>query len=93
MISAYQHKQYHVRVRVMSENVDRVLGFIEGMAATALLGFLVYWLGMGAPITPLRLALAIGAMLTLLLLRGVPIDHISIGDRFQVDFEIRDRDR
>ncbi len=34
--------------------------------------------------------LAVSALLTLLLLRGVPIDKIQVGDRITIDFQIED---
>jgi len=90
-MNAYESScNYRVRVTYVSNNIDRLFGFISGVSATALIGVIVWLVFMGQPVTWMGASVAIAALVTLLLLRGVPIDTIRIGDKVNIEFDIRD---
>jgi hypothetical protein len=72
---------------------DRVLGFLQGALTTALVGLTV-----GLPFLETQTiglwsaVIVISALCTILLLRGVPINEITVGERFSIDFEIAEND-
>ncbi len=89
-----QAYDYRLRVLYMSNNVDRTFGFISGVSATVLVGVIMWLVFTGQPVTWMGASVAIASLVTLLLLRGVPIESIAIGEKFRIEFDIRDgRDR
>jgi hypothetical protein len=64
---------------------------LQGALTTALVGLIV-----GLPFLEMEqiglytAVIVVAALLTLLLLRGIPINEITVGDRFSIDFEISD---
>lgn len=91
-MSAINHTpQYHLTVHYMSTNVDRVIGFINGVMSSVLLGLIFVYTVMGNGVTWQMIVLALGAMTTLLLLNGIGINSITFG-KFRIDFEVSDGD-
>jgi hypothetical protein len=87
------NQQVKVRCRMSKSLFDRVLGFLQGALTTALVGLIV-----GLPFLEMQTiglwsaVIVVSALCTILLLRGVPINSISVGERFSIDFEISDGD-
>jgi hypothetical protein len=72
---------------------DRVLGFLQGALTTALVGLIVSLPFLQMQTVGLWSAvIVVSALCTILLLRGIPINHINVGERFSIDFEISDSD-
>lgn len=74
--------------------LDRILGFLTGAISTGLIA-LILGVTLVEPqnVTPAIALLAIAAMLSILLLRGVPINKVKLNKSgFKIDFEVRNRD-
>jgi len=84
-------KNVRVHCRMSQSTFDRVLGFLQGALTTALVGLIVWLPFLEMQTVGLWSAvIVVSALLTILLLRGVPINQINVGDRFSIDFEISD---
>lgn len=86
------HTKYCLRLAIMSTNVDRFLGFVSGISASVLIGFIFYLTIMDGAVSAYSLVLAVASFLTLLLVYGVPINRIELTDRFTIEFEVRNGD-
>lgn len=86
------HTKYCLRFAIMSTNVDRFLGFVSGISASVLIGFIFYLTIMDGAVSAYSLVLAVASFLTLLLVYGVPINRIELTDRFTIEFEVRNGD-
>src|SRR6056297_841867 len=77
-------------VQMSRNTLDMLLGFLSGIIAMSVVALVVgitYVEGNGVGIWSFSLAVA--ALLTLLLLRGVPIDQIKVRDYVTINFTIR----
>jgi hypothetical protein len=91
-MSAINHTpHYRLKVQYMSTNLDRAIGFINGVMSSILLGIIFVYTVMGNGVTWQMIVLALGAMTTLLLLNGIPINSITFG-KFRIDFEVTNGD-
>ena len=80
-------------VQMSRNTLDMLLGFLSGIIAMSVVALVVgitYVEGNGVGIWSFSLAVA--ALLTLLLLRGVPIDQIKVRDYVTINFTIRPND-
>jgi uncharacterized membrane protein len=93
MSVVHSDKQIRVQCRMSQSTFNRVLGFLQGALTTALVGLIVSLPFLQMQTVGLWSAvIVVSALLTILLLRGVPINQINVGDRFSIDFEISDSD-
>ncbi len=70
---------------------DRLLGFLSGVFTTSLIALIVGVVFLESNDVGIwAVTLAISAMLSILMLRGIPVNRIEIGEKFSIDFEIRD---
>lgn len=73
--------------------LDKILGFVSGALAMGIVALIVGVTYIeSSSIGLYAVVLAISALLTLLMLRGIPIDQIKVGDRVTIDFQIKGDD-
>ena len=95
-MSAYQTitpKRILCTVSMSRSTLDKLFGFLSGVLSMALVGVIVGVTYLEAQSVGLyAVVLAVSSLLTLLLLRGIPINEISVGDRITIDFQIEDEE-
>lgn len=68
---------------------ERTLGFLQGVLVMGLVGAIVgvAFLEMET-IGLYSTIIVVSALLTILLLKGIPINEINVGEKFSIDFEV-----
>ncbi len=86
-------KQIRCKVTMARSTLDKVLGFLSGVIAMGIVGLIIGVTYVESDdLSLMAVTLALGALLTLLLLRDVPINEIRISkSSFTIDFEVRNQ--
>jgi len=86
-----KHKQLVCEVSMTEDYVDLLFGFLTGVASMAVVALIIMitFLQTNGVTWP-ALSLALASLLTLLLLRGVPIKTIKVGEYLTIKFTVRE---
>lgn len=86
--TAYQ-TTYCIGVDVVTERLDMILGFLSGVISMGLIAMIIAVAFLeSAEITIPVVAIVSMALISLLLLRGVQVKQISVGDFLTVRFSV-----
>ncbi len=88
------HRRITLRITMAKSTLDKLFGFLSGVIAMGIVGLIIgvtYIESNGLSL--MGVALATAALVTLLLLRDVPINEINISKTsFTIDFEVQNSD-